>query len=102
MRTTNFGFRQHPSAIKGYSGIKPIPNNGSGSVARRLRQIERGTLTASNGLISERTAHIKVNSHGRVPTYCRPCAARVSTPDGPGECDFPNCAKAYNNGCAMP
>lgn len=39
--------------------------NGGQECARRMRQIERGQLTASNGLV--RGSHFpKVNSHGQV------------------------------------
>lgn len=65
-------------------------------MARRVRQIERGQLTASNGLISERTADIKVNSHGKIHTFCNPCARHFEGQD----CDFPNCADVRANGCA--
>lgn len=65
-------------------------------MARRVRQIETGQLTASNGLISERTGGLKVNSHGRVDTYCRPCARHFEGQD----CVFPDCAKVRPNGCA--
>lgn len=65
-------------------------------MARRIRQIERGQLTASNGLVSERTGGLKVNSHGNIHTLCKPCARHFEGQD----CDFPNCADVRANGCA--
>lgn len=64
--------------------------------ARRMHQIERGQLTASNGLVSERSAGLKVNSHGKIHTYCNPCLRHLEGQD----CDFPNCADVRPNGCA--
>lgn len=102
-RTNGFEFvrpkgtkRQRGSTFGGKRGAK----RHAGEMARRVRQIECGQLTASNGLVSERNNYIKVNSHGRVHTFCRPCQGLISTPDGPGDCDFPNCADVRPNGCA--
>jgi hypothetical protein len=49
----------------GRNGTTMFYPNGAKERARRMRQIARGQLTASNGLV--RGAHFpKVNSHGRV------------------------------------
>lgn len=44
----------------------------TGEMIRRKRQIERGQLTASNGLVDFMRENVKANSHGQIGFKVRP------------------------------